>query len=72
MPFGRPEPPRGGGPRGGGWHHRPPEPPPPHRSLFGPGRPPRPYSSCCLGCCVYVLGAAGLLGVLISLLFGLL
>ncbi len=65
--FGRPEP-----PRGGGWHRRPPEPPPPpRRSLFGPGRPPRHYGGC-LGCCMYVLGAAALLTLVISLLAGLL
>ncbi len=58
---------RGGEPRGG---HRPPPPP---RRGFGHRPPPppgrRPYRGSCLGCAVWVLGAALLLGLLAALLF---
>lgn len=65
----------GGGPRGGMGRsgHRPPPPPrggmhtppPPRRSVFG-GYRRRPAS--CMGCLVYVLGAAGLLAAALMLL----
>lgn len=72
----------GGGHRGGpnvgggfggmgrGGHRPPPEPP---RRGFGHREPPpprrRPYRGSCLGCAVWVLGAALLLGLLVVLLF---
>lgn len=75
----------GGGPSVGGPHcggephrgrdphrgHRPPPEPP--RRGFGHREPPpprrRPYRGSCLGCAVWVLGAALLLGLLVALLF---
>lgn len=71
--------PHGGGPNVGGPHrggephrgHRPPPEPP--RRGFGHREPPpprrRPYRGSCLGCAVWVLGAALLLGLLVALLF---
>lgn len=51
-----------GGPRGGfhGGNHMPPSPPRRHY---------RPYGGGCLGCCMYLLGAIGVIGMLIAMIF---
>ena len=53
-----------GGPRGGfhGGNHMPP---PPHRHYRPYGR----YGGGCLGCCMYLLGAVCVIGMLIAMIF---